>query len=170
MHPNLVKYLLDEYLSDSNLKKACEILFKNTNPINDKYISKFNIYCLIDSGKKDEAQLIYDLKKELGFKDKYFESKINYLIGFDSNIDNKISEKSILDFHLAHKTNSEFFFEPKETTDKIIWKYLSSFNLLNPSKEIDISELDKISTLEKATHDKNYPEKKLWLYLKSLRR
>ena len=32
---------------------------------------------------------------------------------------------------------------------------------------IDISELDKISTLEKATHDKNYPEKKLFeLYKK----
>ena len=42
-----------------------------------------------------------------------------------------ISEKNILDFHLAHKTNPDFVFEPKETTDKIIWKYLSSSNLLN---------------------------------------
>ena len=162
VHPNLVKYLLDEYLSDSNLKKACEILFKNTNPINDKYISKFNIYCLIDSGKKDEAQLIYDLKKELGFKDKYFESKINYLIGFDSNIDNKISEKSILDFHLAHRTNPNFTFEPKIDTNKLIWKYLSSANLLSSAKQIEITDIEKISIIEKATHNKNYPEQDLF--------
>tara|TARA_B100001063_G_C16759072_1_gene554915 strand:+ start:173 stop:1945 length:1773 start_codon:yes stop_codon:yes gene_type:complete len=162
VHPNLVKYLLDEYLSDSNLKKACEILFKNTNPINDKYISKFNIYCLIDSGKKDEAQLIYDLKKELGFKDKYFESKINYLIGFDSNIDNKISEKSILDFHLAHRTNPNFTFEPKINTNKLIWKYLSSANLLSSAKQIEITDIEKISIIEKATHNKNYPEQDLF--------
>merc|ERR1711991_771397 len=40
--------------------------------------------------------------------------------------------------------------------------YLSSFNLLSSSLEIDISELDKISTLEKATHDKNYSEEDLF--------
>ncbi len=162
VHPNLVKYLIDEYLSNANLKKACEILSKNTNPINDKYISKFNIYCLIDSGKKDEAQLIYDLKKELGFKDKYFESKINYLMGYESNIDNKISEKSILDFHLAHRTNTNFTFEPKINTDKLIWKYLSSANLLSSAQQIEITDIEKISIIEKATHNKNYPEPDLF--------
>ena len=45
-------------------------------------LSKFNIYCLINYDKKEEAQLILDLKKELGFKDKYFEKKINYLLGY----------------------------------------------------------------------------------------
>ena len=69
---------------------------------------------------------------------------------------------SKLNFHLAHQTNPKFIFEPKETTDKLIWKYLSSFNLLSAFKEIDISELDKISTLEKATHDKNYSEDDLF--------
>ena len=63
---------------------------------------------------------------------------------------------------MAHQTNSEFIFEPEESTDKIIWKYLSSFNLLSSSQEIDISELDKISTIEKATHDKNYSEEELF--------
>ena len=55
---------------------------KNSKPINDEYLSKFNIYCLINSIKEDEAQLIFDLKKELGFNDKYFENKINYLMGY----------------------------------------------------------------------------------------
>jgi hypothetical protein len=39
---------------------------------------------------------------------------------------------------------------------------LSASNLLNSFQEIDISELDKISTIEKATHNKNYLEKDLF--------
>ena len=45
------------------------------------------MYCLILSGNKEKAQLIFDLKKELGFKDKYFEKKISYLLGYSSKID-----------------------------------------------------------------------------------
>ena len=30
------------------------------------------LYCLINEGKNEEAQLIFDLKKELGFKDRIF--------------------------------------------------------------------------------------------------
>ena len=44
--------------------------------------SKFNLYCLINYGKNEEAQLILDLKKELGFDDSYYENKINYLFGY----------------------------------------------------------------------------------------
>ena len=36
-----------------------------------------------------------DLKKEQGFKDKYFEKKINYLLGYVSEVDETISEKNI---------------------------------------------------------------------------
>ena len=158
----LTKYLVDYYLSESNLEKACEIFSKNLKPISDEYLSKFNIYCLIYSKKIDEAQLYFDLKKELGFKDKYFEKKINYLFGFSSQVDVSVSEKSILDFHLAHITNPNFVFEPKETTDKIIWKYLSSSNLLNSIKKIEVTEFEKIGVLEKATHNKNYSEKDLF--------
>ena len=124
--PNLAKFLIDQHLSNSKVKKACNIFLKNSKPITDEYLSKFNIYCLIVSDKNEEAQLILDLKKELGFNDKYFEKKINYLLGYTSKVDEAISEKSILDFHLAHKTNPKFKFEPGEKTDKIIWKYLSS--------------------------------------------
>ena len=161
-HNKLARYLVDQYLSNANLEKVCEIFSKIEKPINDNYLSKFNIYCKIKTKNVEEAQLILDLKKELGFEDIYFEKKISYLLGYSSEIDQTISEKSILDFHLAHQTNPKFLFEPKETTDKIIWKYLSSFNLLTSYREIDISELDKISTLEKATHDKNYSEEELF--------
>ena len=158
----LSKFLVDQYLSQFEVDRACEIFSKNLKPINDPYLSKFNIYCLILTGKKDEAQLNFDLKKELGFKDKYFEKKINFLLGFTSEIDEEISEKSIFDFHLAHITNPNFKFEPNENTNKIIWKYLSSANLLSSFKEIDISELDKIANIEKAVHNGNYPEKDLF--------
>ena len=161
LQPNLTKYLVDQYLSETNIEKACEIISKNIEPFNNEYLSKFNIYCLIYSGKKEEAQLIFDLKKELGFSEKYFEKKINYLFGYTSKIDNTISEKSIFDFYLAHQTDPNFVFEPKDSTKKIIWKYLSSSGLLKSFELIEISELDKISTLEKATNDKNYPEKDL---------
>jgi hypothetical protein len=161
IHPTLTKYLIDQHLSEANVNKACRIFSKNMKPLDDEYLTKFNIYCLINSGKNDEAQLFFDLKKELGFNDKYFEKKINYLLGYTSKVESTISEKSILDFHLASQTNPNFAFEPKESTKKIIWKYLSSSNLLNSFEKIDSSELDKISTLEKATHSKNYPEKSL---------
>ena len=161
VHSDLTRYLLDYYLSNAELDKSCKFLEKNSEPITDKYLSKFEIYCLIYKGKKDEAQILFDLKKELGFKDKYFEKKVSYLLGYETKVDEKISEKSILDFHLAQQTNPKFVFEPKTSTKKIIWRYLASFNLLNSFQKIDVSELDKISTIEAAVHNKNYPEKDL---------
>ncbi len=162
LHPKLTRFLIDQYLSESNLSKACEIFTKNSEVIEKDYLSRFNLYCLINEGKKEEAQLVLDLKKELGFKNEYFENKINFLFGYTSDPDLSVSENSILDFHLAHRTNPNFFFEPKENTDKLIWKYLASSNLLYNIEEIDINQLDKISLIEKATNDKNYSEEELF--------
>jgi hypothetical protein len=162
LHPELSRHLVDQYLAESNIEKACELFQKNTEVINNEYLSKFNIYCLINEGKIEEAQLIFDLKKELGFQDEYFEKKLSYLFGFTDKSDLAISESSILNFHLAHRTNPDFIFEPKKNTNPLIWKYLSSSNLLYNIEEIDILELDKISLIEKATHDKNYSEDDLF--------
>ena len=82
IHPNLTKYLVNSYLSESNIEKSCEIFSKNEEPINDEYLSKFSIYCLIVRNKNEEAQIILDLKKELGFKDEYFEKKNKLFIWF----------------------------------------------------------------------------------------
>jgi len=162
LHPDLTKFLLDQYLSKGEIEKACNIFSKNIKPLKSDYLFKFNIYCLIKLGKKEEAQLSLDLKKEMGFKDIYFENKINYLLGFNLKADDRISEKTVLDFHLAHMVNPSFSFEPKESTNKLIWKYLSSFNLLVSFEQIKDSDIDKISLLEKATHNKNYPEEDLF--------
>ena len=159
--PKLTQFFIEEHLANFEIEKACKIFSKNSEPINNNYLIKFNIYCLLRDGKNDEAQLIYDLKKEMGFKSKYFEDKINYLFKYTDQIDNKISEKNIFEFHLAHQTNPNFSFEPNEKTNKKIWRYLSSANLLSSFKEIEISELDKIASVEKAVHNGNYPEKDL---------
>ena len=161
-NPELTKFLVDEYLSRSEIEKACKIFSKIKNAIEDEYLSKFNIYCLINNNKKNEAQLLLDLKKELGFNDQFYEKKISYLMGYENKVDNNISEKSILDFHLSHLTNPDFKFEPKESTSKQIWKYLSEFNLLYDIKAIELTDLDKIATIEKATHEKNYEERELF--------
>ena len=165
-HPELMRYMVDKYLSRSDVKKSCEIFSKIKEPIVNEYLSKFNLYCLINYGKNEEAQLILDLKKELGFKDEYFENKVNYLFGYIDEANKEISENSVLDFHLAHRTNSEFKFEPNKDTPKLIWKYLSASNLLYEIQDIEITDIEKISTIEKATHDKNYSEEELFEFYK----
>ena len=63
---------------------------------------------------------------------------------------------------MTHRTNPDFIFEPKKNTNPLIWKYLSTSNLLYNIEEVDILELDKILLIEKATHDKNYSEQDLF--------
>ncbi len=161
-HPRLTKFLVDYFLSKSEVKKACEIFLNIKSPFQDEYLSKFNIYCLINSNKKEEAQLLIDLMKEAGLKNKFYESKINYLMGYENKPETNISEKTILDFHLSHRTNPDFKFEPKESTSKQIWEYLSTSNLLGNIKDIDLTNTDKIISIEKATHEGYYKEKNLF--------
>jgi len=166
---NLIKYYVDYYLSRSDLGKACEIFDTINNLINDNYISKFKIYCLLNLNKKEEAQLHFDLLKEIGFEDKFFEKKFNYLMGYDTNINVEISEESLLAFHLSHRTNLDFTFEPNINTSQLIWKYLSSSNLLESIDIIDLEDTDKIFIIEKATHDKNYKESELFAFYERFR-
>ena len=161
-HPKLTKHLVDHYLSQSDVKKACEIFSEIKEPIQDLYLSKFNIYCLINNNKRDEAQLLIDLQLELGIADKFFNKKIDYLMGYNTEPVIEVSEKTILDFHLSHRTNPEFKFEPKNTTSRQIWKYLSTSNLLDNISDIELTDIEKITSIEKATHDGNYTEKELF--------
>ena len=161
-NPDLSKFLVDYYLSRSEIEKSCEIFYKNDKPIDDEYLSKFDIYCLINSNKIEEAQLLIDLKKELGFKDDFYEKKINYLMGYTDEPDISISEKTILDFHLSHRSNPNFKFEPQSSTSKKIWKYLATSNLLGNIQDIELTDFNRIATIEKATHEKNYTEKELF--------
>ena len=165
-HPELTRHLLDNYLSDTDLKKTCEFFTKIKEPVEDEYLSKLNLYCLVNYGKNEEAQLILDLKKELGFQDEYFENKMNYLFGYIEEASKEISEGSVFEFHLAHRTNPDFSFEPNENTPQLIWKYLSNSNLLPDLSNVDINDQNKILIIEKAANYKIFSEKDLFEYYK----
>ena len=159
---DLIKYYVNYYLSRSDLKKSCDI-FNNLNmKFDNNYLIKFKIYCLINSNKNEEAQLYLDLFKEEGFEDNFFEKKFFNLIGYEEEPNVEISEETLLDFHLSHRTNQNFVFEPKIDTNKLIWKYLSSSNLLENIDLVDIEDQEKLDTIEMATHEKNYEEEELY--------
>ena len=155
---NLITYYLDEYLIIGNLNKSCNLLQSLSLDTQDNYINKFKIYCLISDNNKEQAQIFYDLIKELGFEDSFFDQKFSYLMDYNKNISTDISEKSVLDFHLSNITNEKFNYTPNDDTPEFIWKYLSSYNLLENVNNIDLENDKKISTIEKATHNENYSE------------
>ena len=156
----LIKNYLDHYLLKGELEKSCELFEEVKILETDDYIDKFYIYCLIIKKEKDSAQLIYDLKKESGFNDNFFEEKFNFLMGYSDKV--KInSEENVLSFHLSHKTDNNFSYTPDSKTKKFIWKYLSKNNLLEQVYDIDIEDEKKIKTIERATHEKNYAEEDL---------
>ena len=99
--------------------------------------------------KRDQAQLVYDLLIEKGFYDNLFENRFFFLMNYNSDVNNEVSENNILDFHLSHKVISNFEYQPKKNTPKFIWKYLSNANLLQNTELIDLENYDEISLLNK---------------------
>ena len=157
----LVKFYVNDYLETADLENACKI-FDEKIYINDDYLNKFKVYCLIIKGNRDEAQLIFDLVKEQGLNDNFFENKFNFLMDYIDKADEKTSDINILNFHLSHRTNPNFKYQPNEKTPKYIWRYLSSSNLLENINTIDLEDSEKIFLVEKATHEKNYDENELY--------
>jgi len=157
-------YLVNESLSSGDIKSACkktEVLEKS---IENNYLEKFKIYCLINNDRKDEAQLILDLLKERGFKDVFFEDKINFLLGVKKDASSKTSDKNLLNFYLSHITNNNFEYEPTDKTDKYIWRYLSSANLI----EVENFESEEvILTYEQAAAENAFDNDEIFkIYLK----
>ena len=163
-HPNAIKFLIDEYLSSANIKSACEKTNFISREIQNNYLDKFTIYCLINNDRKEEAQLIFDLAKERGFKDKFFENKVNFLLGVIEKSDNKILDNNLLNFYLSHITSNKFEYLPNDKTDKHIWKYLSSANLI---KTDDLESEEIILTYEKAAANNSFEKQEIFkIYLK----
>ena len=156
----LIRFYSDYYLSNSELDKSCEI-FDYVNIVKNDYLTNFKIYCLINQNKKEEAQLLFDLNSEFGNLDNFFIKKFNILMGYEEK-DDLFSDKNILNFHLSHKTNENFSYEPKIETPKFIWTYLSAVNLLKDSNLIDIENSDQVKLIETATNEEIYEEKELF--------
>ncbi len=159
---DLINFYVDYYLAQANIEKSCEI-FDTVGEVTliDDYTSKLKIYCLVNSNKIDKALMIYDLKKEKGFKDEFFEKKIFKLIGFEEE-SNQISDNNLLELHLSHRVVTNFEYIPDENTSKEVWKYLASANLLERIENIDLEDIEKINLIEKAVHEGNYNENDLF--------
>ena len=148
-----IKLLVNEYLSLADIKSACEKTKFLGKEVQNNYLDKFLIYCLVNDGRKDEAQLLYDLMKERGISDNFFENKFLYLLGVTETTSQKILDNNLLNFYLSHITVSDFKYEPSDKTDKYIWRYLSSANLINAK---DFENEDVIPTYEKAASEDSF--------------
>jgi len=159
-----LRFLIDENLSNSDIKSACEKIASLGKNVKSNYLEKFMIYCLINNNRKDEAQLVYDLLIERGFNDKFFDDKINFLLGITENTTEKISDNNLLNFYLSHITNSNFEYEPNDKTNKYIWRYLFSSNLV---KTDDFEDEKIISTYEQAAAQNSFKNDEVFkIYLK----
>ena len=114
-----VQYLVDKNIASANIKEGCEKIKFIDEKIKDSYLEKFKIYCLIFSNKKADAQLLLDLLREQNQSDKFYDDKINFLLGVSDKTSKKVNEKNLLNFYLSSITTKNFKYEPSKKTKRI---------------------------------------------------
>ncbi len=144
-----VQYLVNENISQANIKEGCKKIEFIDSTIKDAYLEKFKIYCLVFNNKKPQAQLLLDLLREQKQSDKFFDDKINFLLGISDKTSNKINEQNLLNFYLSSITIKDFKYQPSKNTKTEIWKYLNAANLI---KLDDIEDKEKLKELELAAN------------------
>jgi len=144
-----VQYLVDEKIAQADINEGCEKIKFIDKEIKDAYLEKFKIYCLVFNNKKSEAQLLLDLLREQNQSDKFYDDKINFLLGVSDKTINKINENNLLNFYLSSVTSTEFNFKPNKNTKEVIWRYLNASNLI---KVEDISDKERLKELELAAN------------------
>ena len=145
-----VQYLVDENIAKANIKTGCEKIRFIDAKIKDAYLEKFKIYCLIFNNKKSEAQLLLDLLREQNQSDKFYDDKINFLLGVTEKTTNKINENNLLNFYLSSISTKDFNFKPNKNTKEAIWRYLNASNLI---KLEDASDKTRLKELELAANE-----------------
>ena len=133
-----VQYLVDKNIASANIKEGCDKIKFVDAKIKDPYLEKFKIYCLVFNNKKVEAQLLLDLLREQNQSSKFYDDKINYLLGVTEKTSKKVNEKNLLNFYLSSITSEKFKFEPTVKTKPEIWKYLNAANLIK-LEEIELA-------------------------------
>ena len=151
-----VQYLVDQNIADADIKKGCEKIEFIDASIKDSYLEKFKIYCLVFNNKNSQAQLLLDLLREQKQSDKFFDDKINFLLGISEKTSNKINENNLLNFYLSSVTIKDFNYTPSAKTKKEIWKYLNAANLI---KIEDVSDKKRIVELELAANNGQLDDK-----------
>ena len=160
-----IKSLVNEYLASADIKAACEKVNFINKDVQSNYLDKLIIYCLIKDERIDEAQLNLDLLKERGFDDKFYEDKINFLLGITEKTNQKILDDNLLNFYISHITSENFEYLPDENTDKYIWRYLSSSNLV---KVNNFENEEVISTYEKAASEGDFENEEIFNIYKQI--
>jgi len=145
----VVQYVVDQNIAKADIKEGCKKIKFIDSTIKDSYLEKFKIYCLVFDNKKSQARLLLDLLREQNQSDKFFDDKINYLLGISEKTSDKINEKNLLNFYLSSVTIKEFKYSPTQNTKKEIWQYLNAANLI---KLEDYSDKKKIKDLENAAN------------------
>ena len=161
----IIQYLVDKNIAKADLKEGCKKVEFISKEIKDPYLEKFKIYCLIFNDKKNEAQLVFDLLKEQKLSDKFFDSKINFLLGIKKETDSKIKDDNLLNFYLSSITTPNFNYEPNKKTNKYIWEYLNAANLL---KVEDLEKKEKIKNLEIAANNNTFDKSKIFEIYKKI--
>ena len=154
-----VQYLVDKNIASANIKEGCDKIKFIDAKIKDAYLEKFKIYCLIFNEKKSEAQLLLDLLREQKQSSKFYDDKINFLLGVTDKTSNKINEKNLLNFYLSSITITDFKYEPSKQTKPEIWKYLNAANLI---KLEDTSDKKKLKELEIAANSNQLDKNKIF--------
>jgi hypothetical protein len=142
-----VQYLVDENIAQADIKEGCKKIKFIDKKIKDAYLEKFKIYCLVFNDKKNEARLLLDLLREQNQSDKFYDDKINFLLGVSDKTTNKINENNLLNFYLSSITIKNFDFKPTKNTKEEIWKYLNASNLI---KLEDSKDKERLKELELA--------------------
>ena len=142
----VVQYLVDQNISQANIKEGCEKIKFIDSTIKDAYLEKFKIYCLVFNKKDSQARLLLDLLREQNQSDKFFDDKINFLLKISDKTTDKINEKNLLNFYLSSITIKDFKYKPSKKTDKEIWRYLNAANLINIEDLTDKKEIKELET------------------------
>ena len=161
----VIQFLVDKNIARANIKDGCDKIQFIDAKIKDPYLEKFKIYCLVFNKKNSEAQLLLDLLREQKLSSKFYDDKINYLLGITEKTNNKISEKNLLNFYLSSITNPNFKYEPTPKTKPEIWKYLNSANLI---KLEDATNKEKIKELEIAANNNKLDKKTIFEFYKQI--
>jgi len=155
----VVQYLVDENIAKADIKQGCKKINFIDKNIKDSYLEKFKIYCLVFNNKKNEARLLLDILVEQGQSDKFFNNKINFLIGVTDKTTNKIKEDNLLNFYLSSITIKDFKYEPNKNTKKVIWEYLNAANLITFD---DFEDKKKLKNLEIAANKDQFDKKRIF--------
>jgi len=104
----LLSYLINDNFASYEIKKTCKYATQLGAEISNFELQKFKVFCLVQAKENRKALAQLELMKEAGFKDSFFEQKINYLQGMLLSKKEIENTDSLLNIHLSILSDPEF--------------------------------------------------------------